>query len=725
MQASCHLKEVGTEGSSAMGKDPPNWRLYELLALAHFLSLGHNVRGWETITPQVAWEVGLEDDEEHANWVYHHDGTCVDAGCDILNVIKDGSLQCIQVKLYLLSLLITYTDLATAIAAQAKCNFLNLQKGLPTRPLILVCLPGTKFSKHLKSYIRPGLVEVVEIPFVPPAPAPAPSFHFELRDFQVQALQFLASNPRALINAPTGAGKTLIFIEHIKTLLPRVAIVVSPTKFLVDQTASRLEEAGLKCEIIHSDAPAIQPRGQVISTTYDSLEKAMAGVEDPYLVADECHLKPAWQEGWFHLEMSATPPPSTMPTFTVKRSSLVEQGILPHLQAKVPLELTTASTSSFKGDTRITAQAVFLCECLLGDQVHTVLAFFSTVQECQDMKTCLEDQQDYPFDFSMDIVTAATPRTERAAIRKSTLGFRGVFVIDKDGIRRRQVRVILSIRTLCEGAELPQLQAVFISSMAVSQGNLTALKVQCIGRLREGKQVYVGVPHGEAGGIMAALEKDDLGFANTIKVMNTDWKRAHLPQNKARVASATRALADKTRILSVASGPEARVLEAVHAAVEWAKEAGALPTKSGQQQHYMTLQHLKNAEQGLGHHRAWSSAIAFADRELPYWREVTRSVPVVEDKAQHQVDRARVYVQWQRQHGRPPSSYGGKKSSDLKQAQLQERKVALIFTHHRGAYLKVHQGTGTTRHKWYPEVATVYEPTFGPQWFTTIMPRLV
>ena len=238
----------------------------------------------------------------------------------------------------------------------------------------------------------------------------------------------------------------------------------------------------------------------------------MAGVQDPYVVADECHLKPASQEGLFHLEMSATPKPSTMP-----RSTLVEQGILPRLQAKVPLELTTASSSSFKGDTRITAEAVFLCECILGDQVFTLIAFFSTVKE-------------------------------RLSILKSTLGFRGVFVIDKEGTRRRQVRVILSVRTLCVGAEFPQLDAVYISSMAVRQGDLTALKVQCIGRLREGNQVYVGVPVERAGPLMEALHKDDVGFVHRITVVNTDWKRAHLPQNKARVASATQALADKTRI---------------------------------------------------------------------------------------------------------------------------------------------------------------------------------
>ena len=699
------------------------WWRYELQAKEYLTSQGHEAIHWPDITVELARKVGLEWDEERLNWRYHSNGTCADIGSDVLQVHKDGSLQNNQPKLFFKTK-VSLRRLGTAFAVSFKLNAINRMRGLKDHPLRVFVPPGTRHTEDLDHFIELKLLEIVYMDYEEPTPPVLPPF--QLRDFQVKAVEFLANNPQALIHAPTGAGKTQILIELINTLIDRITIVASPTKFLVDQTASRMEEAGLQCKIIHSDAPAIQEEGyQVISTTYDSLEKAMAGVQDPYLVADECHLKPASQEGWFHLEMSATPCPSTMPTFTVKRSTLVQQGILPHLQAKVPLELTTASTSSFKGDTRITAEAVFFCECLLENQVHTNLSFFSTVQECQDMKKCLEDQKDYPFEFSVDVVTADTPRQERAAILKSTLGFRGSYIINEEGIRLRQVRIVLSVRTMCEGTELPQLDSVYISSMVVRQGNLTALKVQCIGRLREGRYVYIGVPFEQAGPIMAALQKDDLGFADRIKVVNTDWKRAHLPQMKAKVESATRALADKTRILSVASGPEARVLEAVHAAVEWAKEAGALPTKSGQQQHYMTLQHLKNAEQGLGHHRAWSSAIAFADRELPYWREVTRSVPVVEDKAQHQVDRARVYVQWQRQHGRPPSSYGGKKSSDLKQAQLQERKVALIFTHHRGAYLKVHQGTGTTRHKWYPEVATVYEPTFGPQWFTTIMPRLV
>ena len=162
----------------------------------------------------------------------------------------------------------------------------------------------------------------------------------------------------------------------------------------------------------------------------------------------------------------------------------------------------------------------------------------------------------------------------------------------------------------------------------------------------------------------------------------------------------------------------------MHAAVEWAKEAGALPTYSVQK-HYQTLKDLKRAEQGLGTTRAWPSAIAFADRELPRWREVSTSAPVVEDKAQYQVDRAKMYVQWQRQHRRPPINYGGK-NSDLTQAQLQERKVAQIFANHRAAFLKAHQGTGASHAKWYPRVATeVYAPAFGPLWFKTSVPKLL
>ena len=130
------------------------------------------------------------------------------------------------------------------LAVSSKINSINRMRGLPDHPLRVFVPPGTRHSEDMKSFVNLQLLEIVYMDYEEPPP---PVLHFKLRDFQVEALKFLASNPRALIEAPTGAGKTLVFTEHIKTLLPRTAIVVSPTKFLVDQTASRLEEAGLKC----------------------------------------------------------------------------------------------------------------------------------------------------------------------------------------------------------------------------------------------------------------------------------------------------------------------------------------------------------------------------------------------------------------------------------------------------------------------------------------------
>ena len=77
------------------------WWRYELQAKEYLTGRGHEAIHWPKVTVEVARKVGLEWNEEKLNWRYHSNGTCVDVGCDVLQIHKDGSLQSNQPKLFL------------------------------------------------------------------------------------------------------------------------------------------------------------------------------------------------------------------------------------------------------------------------------------------------------------------------------------------------------------------------------------------------------------------------------------------------------------------------------------------------------------------------------------------------------------------------------------------------------------------------------------------------
>ncbi|MHA1617347.1 MAG: DEAD/DEAH box helicase [Candidatus Njordarchaeales archaeon] len=120
------------------------------------------------------------------------------------------------------------------------------------------------------------------------------SRQYELRDYQLQAINFLAKNNwRGVIVLPTGAGKTLIGIEALNQLRLKTLIVV-PTLDLMNQWLRKLNESlGIPRSLIGLYGGGKYSIREITIVTYASahkkefLEKAMDYFG--FVIFDEAH----------------------------------------------------------------------------------------------------------------------------------------------------------------------------------------------------------------------------------------------------------------------------------------------------------------------------------------------------------------------------------------------------------------------------------------------------
>ncbi|RLE70467.1 MAG: hypothetical protein DRJ43_01990 [Thermoprotei archaeon] len=132
----------------------------------------------------------------------------------------------------------------------------------------------------------------------------------QLRSYQREALEWALrvaeSRGGAVVSLPTGTGKTIVAIAFIEKFLKRGlrALVLEPTRFLVEQTAKRLRYEGIAASMIHSGVKFHDWSRDVVVTTPESALSYLANKygstswsnavrsssrEFPVVVVDECH----------------------------------------------------------------------------------------------------------------------------------------------------------------------------------------------------------------------------------------------------------------------------------------------------------------------------------------------------------------------------------------------------------------------------------------------------
>jgi superfamily II DNA or RNA helicase len=116
----------------------------------------------------------------------------------------------------------------------------------------------------------------------------------KLREYQTEAIQnarrqFAAGNLRQVIYAPTGAGKTVIGIEIIKSALARgkrVAFIANRIG-LVEQTSRRLNESGIRHGVIQGNNSHAIDRPVLVCSIQTVARRGLPPVD--LLVIDEAH----------------------------------------------------------------------------------------------------------------------------------------------------------------------------------------------------------------------------------------------------------------------------------------------------------------------------------------------------------------------------------------------------------------------------------------------------
>ncbi|WP_239233766.1 DEAD/DEAH box helicase family protein [Thermococcus chitonophagus] len=126
---------------------------------------------------------------------------------------------------------------------------------------------------------------------------------FELRDYQVEAVEKWMKEKKGIIVLPTGSGKTIIAMEIIRRLSLSTLVVV-PTLALLEQWKERLSIFGEVGEF-SGKKKELKP---ITVTTYDSayINAEILGDKFFLIVFDECHHLPS--EAYRNIaQMSAAP----------------------------------------------------------------------------------------------------------------------------------------------------------------------------------------------------------------------------------------------------------------------------------------------------------------------------------------------------------------------------------------------------------------------------------
>ncbi len=150
------------------------------------------------------------------------------------------------------------------------------------------------------------------------------------RDYQKEAAEWALRRKRAVIQMPTGSGKTLIAVMWIRGLRERGKarrfLVLEPTRFLVEQNARFLRSQGLDASPVHGSLPKKLResgwRSEVVVATPEVVvadwDRFSSGGFDA-VVVDECHhttgqdaYKVVVKAGRFDYSLGLTPyiPPS-------------------------------------------------------------------------------------------------------------------------------------------------------------------------------------------------------------------------------------------------------------------------------------------------------------------------------------------------------------------------------------------------------------------------------
>ncbi len=116
----------------------------------------------------------------------------------------------------------------------------------------------------------------------------------KLRDYQEEAVNVALRMKRVTIVMPTGTGKTIIAAEWLRRINPRKAMVIEPTRILVEQTSYVLNKFGLGASALHGGKSKEEKERAknariVVTTPEEALNYPEVIKYAEAVVVDECH----------------------------------------------------------------------------------------------------------------------------------------------------------------------------------------------------------------------------------------------------------------------------------------------------------------------------------------------------------------------------------------------------------------------------------------------------
>jgi superfamily II DNA or RNA helicase len=344
-----------------------------------------------------------------------------------------------------------------------------------------------------------------------------------LYDFQKEAVKKLDDNWNNIgyLILPCGTGKTIIFSEHLKNQKYKNIIIVSPLRIQVKQTLKRVKKyiPNYYSILLDSDIEGSNDFQEIennwnenllISTTFKSFQdiliqlfyqekendilKLKFDLSETILIIDEAHniinLKKIIQmiESFPKVLLVTATPPSIMEELIVgniiyqySMQKAIENHYICDYEIYLPL-LDEKNNSEFyikipeeikieEENELLYKKAIFLIEGLIQTGSNNCIVYLSDIESCSIFNKVIIEliNNYYYFPYWIGTIDCNTSSTEREELLKKF----------QDKVLKSEIKILLSIRILDEGIDIPKCDSIFITSVGDYSNDIRMIQRLC------------------------------------------------------------------------------------------------------------------------------------------------------------------------------------------------------------------------------------------------------